>query len=242
MLWESFHKDKDVFVQIDQEKEFARMEEIFKQSFLNGFYNQDITIRTVCVTLSVTLILAVYIFIVYRIIMRNAVYSSSFNVSLVGVALVTAAIIITIQMSVIVSLGMVGALSIVRFRTAIKEPMDLLFLYWSISTGIICGAGYGSYAGVLALFLTVAVIVLSNAPRFRKSMVLIVNAKEADNDDEILNAIKVNSSYTRLQSQGIVNGILEMTFEVKTKKNDSLVKEINNIETVTSVILLNKDE
>ena len=104
--------------------------DILKKSFLEGFASSDITAKTVMVALLVTTLIAVYIFVVYKLMCRKTFYSKNFNISLVGVALITAAIIITIQSSVVVSLGMVGALSIVRFRTAVKDPMDLMFLFW----------------------------------------------------------------------------------------------------------------
>ncbi len=115
--------------------------DIIKKSFLEGYSANDINIKTVVIALLITAVIAFYIFMLYRVMCRKTFYSKTFNMSLVGVALITTAIIITIQSSIVVSLGMVGALSIVRFRTAVKEPMDLMFLFWSISTGIMCGAG-----------------------------------------------------------------------------------------------------
>ena len=115
--------------------------DILKKSFLEGANVVDFSIASVALTLVVTAALGLYIYIVYRLISRKSFYSKSFNISLVAMAMITAAIILAIQSSVVISLGMVGALSIVRFRTAVKDPMDLVFLFWSISIGIICGAG-----------------------------------------------------------------------------------------------------
>ena len=114
--------------------------DIFKKSFLEGFASTVITTSTVVVALGIACALALYIFFVYRIVTRKTFYSKNFNISLAGVTVITTALILTMQSSVVLSLGMVGALSIVRFRTAIKDPMDLMFLFWSISVGIICGA------------------------------------------------------------------------------------------------------
>ena len=111
--------------------------DIFKRSFLEGYASTDITAINVTIALLITSVLALYIFFAYRLVTRKTFYSKSFNISLAGVSVITAAIILTIQSSIVVSLGMVGALSIVRFRTAIKEPLDLMFLFWSISVGII---------------------------------------------------------------------------------------------------------
>ena len=113
---------------------------IFKKSFLEGFGGSDITTVRILVTLAVTCALALYIFIVYYVATKKTFYSKTFNIALFMIAVITSSIILAMQSNLVISLGMVGALSIVRFRTAIKDPMDLIFLFWSISIGIICGA------------------------------------------------------------------------------------------------------
>ncbi len=113
--------------------------DIFKNSFLNGF-SSGVDVKTIIISLAVTTVLALYIFFIYRMVTRKTFYAKTFNLSLIAMAIITAAIILTIQSNIVLSLGMVGALSIIRFRTAIKDPLDLVFLYWSISMGIICGA------------------------------------------------------------------------------------------------------
>ena len=115
--------------------------DIFKKSFLNGFTAADINIYTSMTAMLVASSIALYIFVVYRVLTRKTFYSKSFNISLACITLITTSIILTIQSSIVVSLGMVGALSIVRFRTAVKDPMDLTFLFWAIAVGISCGVG-----------------------------------------------------------------------------------------------------
>ena len=124
--------------------------DIFKKSFLQGFASTEITTFTVVTALMIACALALYIFFVYRIVTRKTFYSKTFNISLAGITVITAALILTMQSSVVLSLGMVGALSIVRFRTAVKDPMDLMFMFWSISVGIICGAGMAQIAVILS--------------------------------------------------------------------------------------------
>ena len=133
--------------------------DIFKKSFLEGYSTIELGTKGIIVALCFSLVLGLYIFFCYRLLTRRTFYSKNFNISLVCMSLITTAIILTIQSSVVVSLGMVGALSIVRFRTAIKEPMDLVFLYWAISVGIICGAGLSEIAIILSLVVTVAVFI-----------------------------------------------------------------------------------
>ena len=117
--------------------------DIFKRSFLEGFTSLDINIYTAASAMIITSIIACYIFIVYRLVTRKTFYSKTFNISIAVIAVITSAVIITIQSSIVVSLGMVGALSIVRFRTAVKDPMDLVFLFWSIVVG--CWYGRNSH-------------------------------------------------------------------------------------------------
>ena len=102
--------------------------DVFKKSFLDGFSSYDIGTTAAVAVMLTSSLFALYIFLVYRLLTRKTFYSKTFNISLAGITLITAAVILTIQSSIVVSLGMVGALSIVRFRTAIKDPMDLMFL------------------------------------------------------------------------------------------------------------------
>ena len=112
--------------------------DIFRKSFLDGYASTNLTVKSILVCMMVTILVSAYIFAVYRLINRNAFYNKNFNLSLPAIAVITAAIILTIQSNIVISLGMVGALSIVRFRTAIKDPMDLVFLFWAIG-GNSCG-------------------------------------------------------------------------------------------------------
>ena len=138
--------------------------DIFKKSFIEGWSGSEIDALSAASVMAITLLLALFIFLIYKITTKKQFYSRGFNISLVGTALITAAIILTVQSNIVISLGMVGALSIVRFRTAIKEPMDLMFLFWSISIGIICGAGLAQIGIILSITMTVVVFALDRIP------------------------------------------------------------------------------
>ena len=124
--------------------------DVLKKNFLDNFTG-NISFELVLVTLLFSLLFAVIVFFVYKFTSKNTIYSKNFNITMSLVGIITASIVLSMQANIIVSLGMVGALSIVRFRTAIKEPRDLLFLFWSISNGIIIGAGVYSIVFILAL-------------------------------------------------------------------------------------------
>ena len=172
---------------------------------------------------------------------RKTFYSKNFNASLVMLALVTSAIILTIQSSVVISLGMVGALSIVRFRAAIKDPLDLVFLFWSISVGIICGAGLFEVAVLVSLLLTVLVFALELIPAAKAPLILIVNATDCELDKAILDVTqKYTKSYV-VKTHNITKSGIEMIIELRSKNGQELVKEISKIETVNMVSLLSHD-
>ena len=216
------------------------LKDILERALLEGYAVSDLDMKTVFVCIGLTAVLGLYIFFVYRLMNRNAFYSRSFALSLVELAVITAAIILTIQSNIVVSLGMVGALSIVRFRTAIKDPMDLVFLFWSISAGIICGAGFAMIAIVASLVLTVLLILINVTQAEKKSQVLVVNAGEYD-EDSILAVVKKNCTGWKVRARNVSAGDVSVAIEVRTKEPQTLVKEISALEKVTGVSLLEHD-
>ena len=210
--------------------------DIFKKSFLNGFYNTGMELPTVLLSLGVTCLLALYIFFAYRLLTRKTFYNKNFGISLAALA-----IIMTIQSSIVISLGMVGALSIVRFRTAVKEPMDLVFLFWSISTGIICGANLYLLGVVACLVVTVALFVLDLIPVTKAPMLLIVNSSDTDGEEAVLNIVKRFSKYCRVKSRTVSAGRLDLVIEVRVSEEGKLVKEVSALKQMDSVSLISHD-
>ncbi len=215
--------------------------EIIEKSFLEGFAANDITLTTFVVALLATALVAAYIFVIYKLLCRKTFYSKNFNMSLVGVALITAAIIITIQSSLVVSLGMVGALSIVRFRTAIKDPLDLMFLFWAISTGIICGAGYAEYAVVLAIILTIVVVAIDRLPISKAPMILMVEANSIEIENSILKIVEQYSRHYTVKARNVSVSELDLTVEIATKDVTDMVKKLTAINGVSNVSVLAHD-
>lgn len=211
------------------------VQDVIKSSFLREFQNTDLTIRMVAILLFTAGVLGIYLFFVYRFMTADSFYSKSFNVSLILMCVITAAIIVTIQSSVVVSLGMVGALSIVRFRTAVKDPLDLIFMFWSISVGIICGAGMPALAVMLSLGATVLALVFYRLPDARKSMILVINASSNDCAEAVLGIVgRYDKKYT-IKSRNLTKENTDFLIEVRLKNYEELLKELNEIEEVTSV-------
>lgn len=215
--------------------------DIFKKTFLDGFMSKDINLTTATVAMAITCFIALYIFVVYRILTRKTFYSKSFNISLAGIAVITAGIILTIQSSIVVSLGMVGALSIVRFRTAIKDPMDLMFLFWSIAVGIICGVGLAQIAIVLSLLLTVGIVILNGVPVVKAPLILVVNTMDLDAEAKILDVAKQYASHLTVKSRNITKHSLDLIIELRTAEGSSLVKSMLDIPSVEHASLMSHD-
>ena len=211
--------------------------DIFKKSFLEGYSTVEMSTNTILAALLWTTILALYIYFCYRIMTRKSFYSKSFNIALVAMALLTAAIILTIQSSIVVSLGMVGALSIVRFRTAIKDPMDLVFLFWAISVGIICGAGLSEIALLVSLAVTLLLFVLDRAPVVAAPMILVDSLPEK----EIMDVVSRYSSYSTVKTTRLTGDHLDMVIELRVKDGLGLTRSVSALPGINSVSLLSHD-
>ena len=216
--------------------------EIFKKSFLNGFANTEIGTTQILIALGTTLVLSLYIFFCYRFITRRTFYSKNFNLSLIALSLITSAVILTIQSSLVVSLGMVGALSIVRFRTAIKDPMDLVFLFWSISIGIICGAGMAEIAILASLLLTAALFLFDRLPIARAPMILtIYYANSEELDEQVMQIVGKYARYYKVKSRSVKKSGIDLVLEVRVSEEIKLTRELTDLEGVSGAALLSHD-
>lgn len=215
--------------------------DIFKKSFIEGFSRYDNSPENIILVFGIALIFALYIFFAYRVLTKKTFYSKSFNIALPCLTLITAAVILTIQSSIVVSLGMVGALSIVRFRTAIKEPMDLVFLFWAITNGIICGAGFAEISCVLALVMTIVLVVLEACPVAKMPKILMVSTSGYENESLILETVRKYCKHFAVKSRSLSGGREELVVEVRTDKDSELARDIASLECVTSSSLLKHD-
>lgn len=216
-------------------------QDILKKSFLEGFTGADISTSKIVVTMFVTCIFALYIFAMYRMITRKTFYSKSFNIAIAVIAVITSGIILAMQSSLVISLGMVGALSIIRFRTAIKDPLDLIFLFWSISIGIICGACLFEVALLMSILVTIGVLGLDLLPIAKASMILVVNCTDKSKEEQIIEIIKKYTKVYKIKSRNISKNNLDMVIEIRTKEDAKLANEISNMEKIEAVSLLSHD-
>ncbi len=216
-------------------------QDVFKNSFLEGFRGMDITTGKIAATLFVTAVLALYVFMIYRLVTRKVFYSKSFNISLAAMSLITAAIILAMQSNLVISLGMVGALSIIRFRTAVKDPMDLVFMFWSISIGIICGAGLYEVALVTSVAVTICILVLDLLPVAKAPMMLVINSSVMDGEEAILETVGKYAKNFRVKSRNISRDRLDMVVELRVRDESGLVREVAGLEGMISASLIAHD-
>lgn len=192
--------------------------------------------KTIITTLLVSTLCGAIVYLTYRFFYRGVVYSENFNILIVLTTVVTAFIIMTISANIVLSLGMVGALSIVRFRAAVKDPLDIGFLFWGIAAGITAGAQLYFVAVIGTVVIAVIYILLTLLKKERRSYLLIVRYKAAEEMN--VNGLLGNIKY-RLKNKTQTGERIELTVEVKIKNNDvSYVSRFNEIEGVESVTML----
>ncbi len=200
---------------------------------LTEFTSSQLTVQEVALSLIVALVFGLFVFIINRITAKKELYSVNFGIALIAVAVITDSIIVAIQNSLVVSLGMVGALSIVRFRTAVKDPLDLVYLFWSISMGIVTGSGL-YYLGVLtSCVLSVVLLVCKNIPMLLQPVILTVTFNDLANSDKVVECIRKHSKHIIKKSQSVKNGSVSCVYEVSVKKEEELLADLNKLSFVT---------
>ena len=146
-----------------------------------------------------------------------------------------------IQSSVVISLGMVGALSIVRFRTAIKDPLDIAFIFWSISVGIICGAHLYSVAIIGSVFVTIVMVIIQLLPGVKPALLLIVNASSDVSLKDLEELISANTSYYKIKSRNITSSELDIIAEIRTQDEQAFIKQLSEFNGINNATIMLHD-
>jgi len=191
--------------------------------------------------LFISCLISGYIFIVYRVTAKTAFFSKTYSISIGVIGVITTAIILAMQNSLAISLGMVGALSIIRYRTAIKDPMDLIFLFWAVGEGIMCGSGLIGLALIMCVVITAAIFVFSHFPVKRAPYLLIVNSEDAEVEARVTEIIKIHTKHFGIKSKNKTKLGIDLIFEIRTDNQQMLFDELNKIEKLTNVSLLAHD-
>ena len=209
--------------------------DIFKSSFLENV--SEFSILDTLIGLAVAQVIGLFIFIIYKKTLTGVLCSSGFALTLVGLSLVTTLVIMAVTSNVVLSLGMVGALSIVRFRTAVKDPLDTAYMFWALTTGILLGAGQFLLT-VLALVMIAGILTLlvNFQTRGLNSYLLVVRAgEEAERTvSQIVGTIRVQ----KLKSKTVSSAGVEMTYEVRVDKPDALLNRLQSVAGVQDATLV----
>jgi len=195
--------------------------------------NKGLNVWQILLNLIIACVIILFIYWIYKKTFSGVLYSKNFNITLVLVSLVSTAVVMVISSNLVLALGMVGALSIVRFRMAVKDPKDVGFLFWAITNGIICGISAYYLAAISALFIGIVVFILSKKITIREPYLLILNTKVID----ISEVEKILEKYTdvfKIRSTIITDEKTENIIEIKIKKTKikpflAALKEIQNI-------------
>ena len=217
------------------------MGDIFKDSVLNKLQAGELTVTAIAITLGIALAMGVYLYIIYRLNTRNSFYNRSFNKTLAVLPVITAAIMLAMGSNLTISLGMVGALSIVRFRNAVKDPSDLTYLFWSITLGIVIGAGLFLLAILLSLAATILVFVLDLIPSFRAPCLLVVSGENAAVETALITCVKSHTKAVKIRSRNISAKGAEWILELRVRKESDLVQQVAALESVRSVHMMTHD-
>lgn len=213
--------------------------DIFKNSFLESA-GTDFSLVNVAVTLLISFLIGLFIYGVYKKTFNGVMYSKNFNISLVGMAMITALIIMGVTSNIVLSLGMVGALSIVRFRTAVKDPIDIVYLFWAIAAGIVTGAG--QYLLAVSGSLAVGLMLITFTRQTVKEIpyMIVVNCDNGSAEKTLFSVLEGHVKRMNIKSKAVRGGQgIELTIEVRLKSdNTDFVNQLATLEGITDVVLV----
>lgn len=211
--------------------------DIFKSSFLESV--TGFSLSEVLLAMLFAVIVGLFIFWVYKKTFTRILYSSGFALTLIGLTLVTTLVIIAVTSNVVLSLGMVGALSIVRFRTAIKEPMEIVFLFWSIAVGIVIGAGMIPLAVLGSVIIGIILLIFANRKNVENAYILVLNCENEEAENTAAELLKNTVKKYRIKSKTVNAEGIELTTELKIKDDKmAFVNQMNKITGVKNATLV----
>ena len=212
-------------------------QDVFKSSFLENVSN--ISILDMALAMLIAFGLGLFIFFVYKKTYAGVMYSSSFGVTLVALTMITTLVILAVTSNVVLSLGMVGALSIVRFRTAIKEPLDIAFLFWAIAAGIVLAAGMIPLAVFGSLFIGIIILVFANRKDMTNPFIVVLECAGHESEEKALDFLRQHTKRCSVKSKTARKGAVELNLEVRLRTADTdFINELSEIDGVQSAVLV----
>ncbi len=211
--------------------------DIFKSSFLETM--TSVSILDMAIALLLAFGLGLFIFLVYKKTFNGVMYSSSFGVTLIALTMITTVVILAVTSNVVLSLGMVGALSIVRFRTAIKEPLDIAFLFWSIGVGIVLAAGMIPLAVIGSVIIGVILLVFVNKKSHTHPYIVVVRCENHDAETQVNKFLSEKTERCVVKSKSAQKGEIELNMEIRLKDdNTDFINNIADMNGVHSTVLV----
>ena len=213
------------------------VQDFIKKSILESGAFDGVTLANAVIGLFTALVMGILIYFVYRKFYTGVIFSRSFAITLVGMTVLTAMVTLAISSNIVISLGMVGALSIVRFRTAIKDPMDLLYLFWAITTGITSGAGMYLLVAATAVIMILMILIFTHKQQKGRIYIVVVHYTTAEAGDNVIRALGKMKYF--IKSETVRKETTEMAIEVYCKNNDMFfMDKIRDTEGVSDATLI----
>ena len=211
--------------------------DIFKSSFLDNI--SAISIFDMLLTIVLSFGIGVFIFLIYKKTYRGVMYSAGFGTTLIALCMITSIVILAVTSNVVLSLGMVGALSIVRFRTAIKDPLDIAFLFWSLGAGIILAAGMIPLAVIGSVCIGLILLIFVNTKSHTHPYMVLINCDDRDSEAMAYEFIQKNAVRAKVKSKSAVKGAVEVNIEVRLKNdNTDFIGIISEMPGVNSAVIV----
>ncbi len=211
--------------------------DIFKSSFLENV--AAVSILDIVLTIVLAFAIGVFIFFIYKKTYQGVMYSSSFGVTLIALTMITSQVILAVTSNVVLSLGMVGALSIVRFRTAIKEPLDIAFLFWSIAAGIILAAGMIPLAVIGSVIIGLILLFFANKQSHVNPYILVLSCEDHKAEIEAMDYVNTKVQRCVVKSKSARKGLIELNLEVRLRDdNTDFINALSSAEGVNSAVLV----
>lgn len=211
--------------------------DIFKSSFLENV--TAVSFTDMALALILAFCIGMFIFLVYKKTYSGVMYSSSFGVTLVALTMITSLVILAVTSNVVLSLGMVGALSIVRFRTAIKEPLDIAFLFWSIAAGIVLAAGMIPLAVIGSIFIGIILLIFVNHKSHINPYILVLQCSDSESRTKAMDFINSKVKACTVKSKTAQKGLIEMNLDVRLRDDDTdFIEALAGMDGVKSAVLV----
>ena len=211
--------------------------DIFKSSFLENV--TSISILDMALALLLAFGVGLFIFFIYKKTYAGVMYSSSFGVTLVALTMITTLVILAVTSNVVLSLGMVGALSIVRFRTAINEPLDIAFLFWAIAAGIVLAAGLIPLAVFGSLFIGIIILIFANRKDMTNPFIVVLDCDGQKSEEAAVAFLQQHTKRCSIKSKTARKGAVELNLEVRLRDTDTdFINKLTEIDGVQSAVLV----